>query len=479
MGRADDCEPRLPNDQDHSTISRHHCLLDISPPLIRIRDFGSLNGTYVNGRKIGQRKHGQAAGHAAADFPQQDLRDGDSIGLGKTVFEVGVYEPAFCSHCSAEIPDGRRAALQINANTYQCDACRHKIDPTQLARPPRNRCAKCNRDVSEEVGRGRPAEYICTACRADPMQLIGQLIAEAKSGLRGALAIRGYEIERELGRGGMGAVYLARRKDSGEVVALKVMLPQVPVDEQKRNWFLREMENTKALNHANVVQLRDAGCSNGTFFFTLEYCAEGSIKNLIQEHGGRIPLTQAAPLMLQTLDGLAYAHQAPIPNVQLRDGSCRPGRGLVHRDLKPENIFLTSVGGRVVAKVGDFGMAKAFDAAGLSGYTMTNQSAGTPVYMPRQQVLNFKYAKPDVDVWAAAASFYTMLTGSLPREFSKLRKGQDVYKFILDEGCIPIRQRDPSIPKKVAKVIDTALREKPRIGFQNAVEFKRALEGAL
>ena len=78
MGRVDDCSPRLPDDPDHKTISRHHCLLDINPPDIRIRDFGSLNGTYVNGKKIGQRGQDQTPEEAAQiAFPEYDLKAGD------------------------------------------------------------------------------------------------------------------------------------------------------------------------------------------------------------------------------------------------------------------------------------------------------------------------------------------------------------------------------------------------------------------
>src|SRR6266404_5248269 len=82
VGRDDDCQPRLPNDEDHNTISRNHCLLDINPPDIRVRDFGSRNGTFVNGTKIGQREAGQTPEQGAQlTFPEHDLKEGDEIEL--------------------------------------------------------------------------------------------------------------------------------------------------------------------------------------------------------------------------------------------------------------------------------------------------------------------------------------------------------------------------------------------------------------
>src|SRR5690348_11136009 len=92
VGRSRDCSPRLPNDEHHRTVSRHHCLLDINPPAIRVRDFGSLNGTYVNGRKIGQRAREETPEEAAAgNYPEHDLADGDEIRIGDTVFRIGVH----------------------------------------------------------------------------------------------------------------------------------------------------------------------------------------------------------------------------------------------------------------------------------------------------------------------------------------------------------------------------------------------------
>ena len=353
---------------------------------------------------------------------------------------------------------------------YVCEACRRKgRDPyaTAPAIETRNRqaCSQCGKDVSGEMGEHRHGEFICAACKADPTRIAQHLLELSTRGDQDLRAIQGYTIVKELGRGGMGAVYLARHARTGEQVALKVMLPRVAADENARRMFLREAENTRALKHPNVVCLRDAGCSHGTFFFTLDYCDGGSVDQLLKRHGGPLPVREAAPIILQALDGLDYAHNV--------SGPCP---GLVHRDLKPHNIFLSGIGPDRVARVGDYGLAKAFDTAGLSGLTRSGAVLGTPAFMPRQQVINFKYARPEVDVWAAAASLYYLLTGSPPRDFPP---GMDWWIAVLQTDAVPIRRRAPSVPMKLAEVIDLALVDKPHIHYKTAAEFKRALEDVL
>jgi serine/threonine-protein kinase len=213
------------------------------------------------------------------------------------------------------------------------------------------------------------------------------------------------------------------------------------------------------------VRLEDTGYSRGTFFLTLEYCDGGSVAGLMNERGGILSLDEAGEITLQALEGLHHAHNV-----------FGPDSGLVHRDLKPANLFLSGSGSARIAKVGDYGLAKAFDDAGLSGSTRTGEAAGTPHFLPRQQVIDFKYAEPEVDVWAMAASLYHMLTGSVPRDFPA---GRDPWLVVLESLPVPIRQRKPSIPKKLAELIDQALREEPAIPFQSAMAFKEELERVL
>jgi serine/threonine protein kinase len=373
-------------------------------------------------------------------------------------------------------------------------------------------CVKCGREVTHELGPRGVApgdDYLCADCQANPQDVMTLLVKLAQAGTRSDLrAIAEYTLLHELGRGGMGAVYLARHQLTGRHVALKLMLPKVAANETARARFLREVELTRMLRHSNIAALYEDGFADGAFFFTTEYCEGGSLDKLLQVRGGRLPVDEAVKYALDVLDGLEYAQS----------------RGVVHRDLSPSNILLadaTSGGARrygygdgagpgsgrhighgsragggtrigngngngngqgnssyaakYIAKVGDFGLAKAFDQAGLSGLTRTGAKAGKPWYLARQQVVNFKDVPKAVDVWALAACLYRCLTGTYARDFPE---DVDQWQVILYSSPVPIRERDPSIPHALAEVIDEALREQPEIGFSTPAAFRDALRQA-
>ena len=193
----------------------------------------------------------------------------------------------------------------------------------------------------------------------------------------------------------MGAVYLARRSEQADPVALKVMLPALVLDEAAQEIFLREIEITRSLRHPNIVGLLDFGKHEGRFYFALEYCARGSAEALRRARGGgRLSLPLVLRIASETLEGLAAAHDA----------------GFVHRDLKPDNVLLAEDG---TARIADFGLAKSFQQSGLSGMTATGAIAGTYFFMPREQLTSFRTVRPVSDVWSMAATLYHLLTGKL------------------------------------------------------------------
>ena len=465
FGRTRDCHACLASDPQ---VSRHHFLMEVNPPEICIRDLGSLNGTWVNGVKHGGREKGAPPEQGARlRFPEVALRHGDKIKVGETVLTVTLELPATCCQCERAIPAGQRKYCAWVGGTYICALCKENLiaSANPLAKPEQVRCRKCGKDASQEVGNGSLRDYVCETCRkkaeADPAALLLDILQKAgKQPPAGLPQIAGYCIDKKLGAGGFGAVYLGRHKANATQVAIKVLLSKVAVSEDAREAFLREINLMRKLRHDHIVALLDHGAAGTAFYFVMELCEGGSVGDLMARNGGKLPLPQASPIMVQALDGLAHAHR----------------NGFVHRDLKPQNILLGRSTEGWTAKIADLGLAKNFQQAGFSGMTMTGHYCGTPYFMPREQVIQFKHVKPTSDVWSMGATFYNMLTGQTPRDFPR---GRDPVEIILRGGIVPIRRRDRTIPKKVAEIVDRALLDSPNDRYQDATEMREALAKAL
>ena len=386
FGRSPDCHAQLA--EADGTASRHHFLLEVNPPAARLRDLGSLNGTYVNGTKYGGRGTMTLEKARQQRWPEVDLRDGDGIRVGTTVFEV---------HVEGTDPD-------TGPRTEDEEA----VTPAPLAPPS---------------------------------------------------VIAGFEVGPLLGRGGMGTVYQATRTVDGAVVALKLMRPEVVIDTKSRETFAREIEVTASLRHPNVVALYGYGTEGDTFFFALEYCPGGSVAQVMLKRDGPLEVEAAVRVTLEALEGLAYAHD----------------QGFVHRDIKPENILLLDAEMKT-AKLADFGLAKSFELAGLSGMTATGMVAGTLYFMPREQITHFRLLRPASDVWSMGATLYHMLTLRYPRDFPP---EADPLNVILAGGTLPLRERDPWLPARLAEVVDRAVADDLAERYATAAEFRDALRRAL
>ena len=351
-------------------------------------------------------------------------------------------------------------------------------------KPARRNCRGCGKLFTPTA----PDNNLCTDCLKDQgkilddilMALIGGALAQQGEKLE-ASPVEGYDKVGLLGKGGMGEVWKVREKKTGKILALKTMLPEIAADRKAKNMFLREAGICEFLKHKNVVRTYQTGCADGVFYILMDLCGGGSVEDLMKRSGGKLSLNLATYIILQVLDGLDYVHKLEL-TVEIKKKGLFGGKqtvnvkGVVHRDFKPGNIFLSDHSDHPVAMVADFGMAKAFETAGLTDMSAPGEAKGTVPFMPRQQVLDCRYAKPEVDVWAAAASYYNMLTGDFPKN---LKPGPLLWQGLVTESAVPIRRRDLSIPAGVAQVIDQALIEKPQIGFQSAAEFRRKLAAAL
>ena len=284
-------------------------------------------------------------------------------------------------------------------------------------------------------------------------------------------SIGGYEIISTLGQGAAGTVYLAYDNASGRKVALKTMLSGATVDVESKARFIREAKSMELLSHENIVSIFGSGVSGGVFYFTLEYCSGGSLNDLVQHRNRPMPYSEAVSLICQVLKGLEYLH-----NVELPDGSGGFVRGLVHRDIKPANILLDMSSSGKVAKIADFGLAKVFKLAGIRDLTETGTVGGTMEFVCRQQILDYKYAKPEVDVWSTAAVLYYLLSGEPPRS---LNRHQRSMMALLDADLVPLSERRKGLPSGLTELIDRALDDSSSLYYKKAGELCKALESFL
>ena len=457
VGRAEDSNVIIPPEVD-MTVSRHHCLLDINPPAVVVRDLGSSNGTFINGKRLNSASNeATAEAEKTIEMPHEYvLNHGDELVVGETVFLVEISGVACCMNCGIGIPVTELSVNRRNTNSFQCESC--YLD-----------------------GQKKDLQHVVKLF--DPSVAITQLPGNERTGTKSSpppthstVEIAGYQLTRKLGEGGSAVVYLATNEISHKTMAVKVLHPKASINKHSRQCFLREMHNTCYLHHCNIVEIMESGYSNGLFYFCMKYCPGGDLGQLVKKRGGRLELHESCNLMIQILDGLEYAHNVYIPGIKLDNGQIQDAKGLVHRDIKPGNIFVNHENGNINVKIADFGLSKAFDLAGLSGCTLTGAAAGTPKYMPRSLLVDFKYSKPDIDVWSAAATFYYMLTGECPREFPP---GVDLLRQVLETDAVPIRKRNRDIPKKLAKVIDYALNENKGLRFKSAMELKEAIYAAI
>jgi pSer/pThr/pTyr-binding forkhead associated (FHA) protein len=265
----------------------------------------------------------------------------------------------------------------------------------------------------------------------------------------------GYRIEKEIGRGGMGAVYLAHDAD-GQAVAIKTVIPAVSGTTGVVARFLREASILRQLEHPRIIRFLSLGHAEGQLYFVMDYAPGTDGSRLVKRRGPR-PIRQAVQIACQALEGLAYAH----------------GKGFVHRDIKPHNLLLTKLNGGFQVKVADFGLARIYHNSPMSGLTMTGQVGGTIHYMPPEQVLDFREAKPSADQYSLAATLYFLLTGKTTHDYpTEVRKA---LLQILHHDPIPIRSRRPDIPESLAAIIHRAIDRDPRKRFRDANRLLSAL----
>ncbi|MGE3817938.1 MAG: protein kinase [Isosphaeraceae bacterium] len=268
-----------------------------------------------------------------------------------------------------------------------------------------------------------------------------------------------YQIERVLGSGATGTVYLAADKRDGSRVALKAIDPSTAGALKSPERFEREAAALKSLDHPNIIALYEVGRAERWHYLAMEYVPGIDAMRLCQERGQRgVPTREAVGLVAQVLDGLSHAHAA----------------GIVHRDVKPGNVLIArTLGGRPTAKLGDFGLARLYQNPSVSRLTKTNTLLGSIGFVAPEQIIDPREATPAADVYGAGATLYYLLTNQSPYDLPEYV--DDCLSKILHEAPRPIRSLRPETPAALAEIVDRALAYQPEDRFLDAREMREEL----
>ena len=267
--------------------------------------------------------------------------------------------------------------------------------------------------------------------------------------LRAALVER-YDIEREIGRGGMATVYVAQDLKHHRSVAVKVLHPHLAANLGPER-FLREIQIAASLQHPHILPLYDSGQAGGLLYYVMPYVEGESLRRRL-EREKQLPLDDALEVARAVAAALDYAHRHHV----------------VHRDIKPENVMLHEG----EAMVTDFGIAKAVSAAAADTLTQTGTAMGTPMYMSPEQAAGEAELDGRSDVYSLGCMLYEMLAGKPPFTGPT---AQVIMARSFTEAVAPLRTLRDTIPEAVERAALKALAKVPADRFSTAAQFAQAL----
>ena len=349
-----------------------------------------------------------------------------------------------CPECSAEmsLPRsllGRKGKCPVCKKSVQVEISAETPAPVSATAPVMEDApASINHDVTNIIERQGPtdteqslgveetfgdARDSSSSVMSDSMESFGDVVELA----------RRYELQGELGAGGMGKVLKAVDKRLGRTVALKFLHEEFDTNSRALERFLTEAKSIATLSHPNIVQIHELERSAEGPYIVMEYMGGGSLVDVLKK--GPVPPLNAVRIVCQVCDALVLAH----------------GKGIIHRDIKPANILLTSEG---IPKLGDFGLARQEQTD--HGQTQAGAILGTIDFMPPEQRRDATDVDARSDLWSLAATLYQMLTGESPRVID------------LDD-----------VPPILRATLGKALKTKPANRFQDAMSFKKALQESL
>jgi serine/threonine-protein kinase len=379
-------------------LSRNHFLIEFNPPVCFLRDLGSTNGTKVNGTRVDAVR----------------LRDGDAISAGESSFVVRVEDT---------VGDGRPK--------IQCLGC-GKLAPEDLA---------VSALPDEDV-----ISWLCDDCVAIRRQY-------PTTGSE-------YLIEKRLGGGGMGEVFLARHLPTNQPVAIKMMVPSVATSDRAKLRFERELDVLKNLRHPNIVTFYRMFELDGLFQLVMEYVVGKDAEAWVKALPEPLSVSAGTRIGYQLMLALDHAHS----------------KGYVHRDIKPSNILVTGPLFRPSIKLSDFGLAKSFrDNAGFAGLTHQGDIGGSGGFISPDHIRDFRIAKEPADIYSAGATLYYLFTNQYPfYHFNPNRA--DAYSMILEHPPVPLRVHRPDLPEGLERVLRKALEKQPKDRWKSAAAMATALK---
>ncbi len=264
--------------------------------------------------------------------------------------------------------------------------------------------------------------------------------------------LAGYDVQEELGRGGMGTVYLARDARLGRNVALKLLPAELAGDAGYRERFLREQRIAASIEHPNIVPIYDAGDADGRLYLVMRYVEGTDLKRLVED--GPLDPVRAVRIVEQVAEALDAAHAS----------------GLVHRDVKPANVLLDAASHAYLC---DFGLTK--EAASGPGVTASGQLVGTLDYLAPEQIRGDEVDRR-ADVYALGCVLYELLTGRPP--FGGRSEAQTLWGHMQEEAPPPSSLR-PGLPTELDAVVLRSLAKEPDARYATAGGLAGAARSAL
>ncbi len=405
LGRLAPAQLRLPNEP---AASREHLQLNISVGGVELNDLDSRNGTSINGVHV-----------RSATLNHQDV-----IAVGETSirFEIETQD-------------------RINVDNFQTN--RHSAAATTPA----------------EATRLHPfAQPVASSPRVVQRKIIQPPTIDSQPGLSDGIDatmgpndssrfVGSYELVKLLGQGGMATVHLGRHRRSGELVAVKLIRGDLPINVKQTQMFLRESSVLTRLDHPRIVRAIEFGMEGTTPYLVMEHIETIDLLAMLERQSEAQKIKIATWTVSCILQAVHYAHE----------------QGFVHRDIKPGNVLAFRRGRHLRIKLADFGLAKCYEDAGFSQMTGERSVRGTLAYMAPEQFENSRDSGPSVDLFACGTCLYRLLLGKLPNVIGDP-----------DETLTQLDQRD-WVPDGLKSVLRKSIQADPADRYATAESFAAAL----